>query len=109
MTLVERNATFISCPMSNLVLGGTTQIGDITLSYDGLRSRGVNMVRDEAMAVDAGERAVRLASGETLSYDRLIVSPGIDFMYDYDPGAEQRRSAEPGAARLEGRTARRWR
>ena len=86
VTVVERNETFVSCPMSNLVLGGNTQIGNITLGYDGLRSRGVNIVRDEAVAVDAGARQVRLASGKTLSYDRLVVSPGIDFMYDSIPG-----------------------
>jgi len=86
VTVVERNETFVSCPMSNLVLGGNTQIGNITFGYDGLRSRGVNIVRDEAVGVDAGARQVRLASGKTLSYDRLIVSPGIDFMYDNIPG-----------------------
>ena len=86
VTVVERNETFVSCPMSNLVLGGNTQIGNITLGYDGLRSRGVNIVRDDAVAVDAGARQVRLASGKTLPYDRLIVSPGIDFMYDSIPG-----------------------
>jgi len=86
VTVIERNETFVSCPMSNLVLGGNTQIGNITLSYDGLRKRDVNIVRDEAVAVDAGARQVRLASGKTLSYDRLIVSPGIDFIYDQIPG-----------------------
>jgi sulfite dehydrogenase len=86
VTVIERNETFVSCPMSNLVLGGNTQIGNITLSYDGLRKRGVNIVRDEAVAVDAGARQVRLGSGKTLSYDRLIVSPGIDFIYDQIPG-----------------------
>jgi sulfite dehydrogenase len=86
VTVVERNDTFVSCPISNLVLGGNTQIGNITFGYDGLRSRGVNIVRDDAVAVDAGARQVRLASGKTLSYDRLIVSPGIDFMFDQVPG-----------------------
>lgn len=86
VTVVERNDVFVSCPMSNLVLGGNTQIGNVTLGYDGLRQRGVNLVRDEAVAVDAGARQVRLASGKTLSYDRLIVSPGIDFIYDSIPG-----------------------
>ena len=86
VTVIERNESFVSCPMSNLVLGGNTQIGNITLSYDGLRKRGVNIVRDEAVAVDAGARQVRLGSGKTLSYDRLIVSPGIDFIYDQIPG-----------------------
>jgi sulfite dehydrogenase len=86
VTMVERSDVFVSCPISNLVLGGNTQIGTITMGYDGLRSRGVNIVRDEAVAVDAGARQVRLASGKTLAYDRLIVSPGIDFMYDSIPG-----------------------
>ena len=86
VTMVERSDVFVSCPISNLVLGGNTQIGTITMGYDGLKSRGVNTVRDEAVAVDAGARQVRLASGKTLPYDRLIVSPGIDFMYDSIPG-----------------------
>jgi sulfite dehydrogenase len=86
VTMIERNDTFVSCPISNLVLGGNTQIGNITMGYDGLRNRGVNIVRDDAVAVDAGARQVRLASGKTLPYDRLIVSPGIDFMYDNIPG-----------------------
>jgi sulfite dehydrogenase len=86
VTVVERGDVFVSCPMSNLVLGGNTQIGNITMSYDGLRRRGVNLVRDEAVAVDPGKRLVRLAGGNTLSYDRLIVSPGIDFLPDAIPG-----------------------
>jgi sulfite dehydrogenase len=86
VTLVERNETFVSCPMSNLVLGGNTQMGNITLGYDGLRSRGVNIVRDEAVGVDAAKREVRLASGTTLRYDRLIVSPGIDLIPGTIPG-----------------------
>lgn len=86
VALVERNAEFVSCPISNLVLGGNTQIANITMGYGGLRSRGVRVMRDEAVAVDATSRQVRLASGTTLAYDRLIVSPGIDFMYDQIPG-----------------------
>ena len=86
VTIVERGDTFVSCPISNLVLGGNTQIGNITLGYDALRSRGINIVRDEAVGVDAGARQVRLAGGTTLAYDRLIVSPGIDFIYDQLPG-----------------------
>jgi len=86
VTVVERNDAFVSCPISNLVLGGNTQIGNITMGYDGLRNRGVNIMRDDAVAVDAAARQVRLASGKTLPYDRLIVSPGIDFMYDSIPG-----------------------
>ena len=88
VTLVERNAEFVSCPISNLVLGGNTQMSNITLGYEGLRKRGVNIVRDDAVAVDAAARQVRLASGTTLQYDRLIVSPGVDFIYDQIPGLQ---------------------
>jgi len=90
VTLVERNPSFISCPMSNLVLGGNARIDDLTMGYEGLRARGVKLVRDEAVAVDPAKRQVRLASGATLEYDRLVVAPGIDFL-DVIPGL---RSAE---------------
>ena len=86
VTLVERNREFISCPLSNLVLGGSKTLADITVGYDGLAKYGVNMVRDDAVAIDPVRREVRLLSGATLGYDRLIVAPGIDFMYDTIPG-----------------------
>jgi len=91
VTVVERSSEFVSCPLSNLVLGGNARIGDLTLGYGRLNARGVRIVRDEAVAVDAGRREVRLATGHTLAYDRLIVSPGVDFIYDGIPGL---RSAE---------------
>jgi sulfide dehydrogenase [flavocytochrome c] flavoprotein subunit len=79
VTVVERGTEFVSCPLSNLVLGGNTQIGNLTMGYGRLNGRGVRVVRDEAVAVDAGARQVRLKTGHTLPYDRLIVSPGVDF------------------------------
>lgn len=91
VTLVERNSQFVSCPMSNLVLGGNARIEDLTRGYDGLAKYGVRVVRDEAVSVDPGKRDVRLASGTSLQYDRLIVAPGIDFLFDGIPGL---RSAE---------------
>jgi len=88
VTVVERSNTFVSCPISNLVLGGNTQIGNLTMGYEGLRARGVRVVRGEAVAVDAAAKQVRLADGSTLAYDRVIVSPGIDFNYDSIPGLQ---------------------
>jgi len=82
VTLVEANAAFVSCPLSNLVLGGSRRIADITVSYDGLARRGVKIVHDTATAVDGERRVVKLARGAELRYDRLILSPGIDFLYD---------------------------
>ncbi len=83
VTLVEPEAAFISCPLSNLVLGGHRQMSDITRGYDGLARLGVRVLRDRVSHIDAAGRKLRLASGGELAYDRLIVSPGIDFM----PGA----------------------
>jgi NADPH-dependent 2,4-dienoyl-CoA reductase/sulfur reductase-like enzyme len=87
VTLVEPNTSFISCPMSNLVLGGTKAMADITSSYDVLvKKYGVNLVNDSVTHIDAEKRVVKLAGGTELPYDRLILSPGIDFMWEALPG-----------------------
>jgi NADPH-dependent 2,4-dienoyl-CoA reductase/sulfur reductase-like enzyme len=75
VTLVEPNRWFVSCPMSNLVLGGTKTLADITCGYDGQRELGVTVVHDTARAIDAEHRVVHLASGTRLPCDRLVVSP----------------------------------
>jgi sulfite dehydrogenase len=100
VTLVERNAAFVSCPISNLVIGGHRKIEDVTHGYDGLRKWGVNVVRGEVTGIDAGKRQVRLADGTTLAWDRLVVSPGVDFMYEAVPGLK--------AAEDEGRILHAW-
>jgi sulfide dehydrogenase [flavocytochrome c] flavoprotein chain len=82
VTLVDPNDAFISCPISNLVLGGSKTMADITVSYAGLEKHGVKRVRDVVTAVDADRKEVRLGSGATLPFDRLVVSPGVEFMYD---------------------------
>jgi sulfide dehydrogenase [flavocytochrome c] flavoprotein subunit len=86
VTLVERNSSFVSCPISNLVLGGHRQMADITRGYDGLKALGVKVVQGEVSAVDAAAKKVRLAGGGELPYDRLVLSPGVDFMLDGTPG-----------------------
>jgi sulfite dehydrogenase len=87
VTLIERNPTFISCPISNLVIGGTKTMEDITVSYDGLKNKwGVRVVQDDVVAVDAAKRSISLKAGGAMSYDRLVLSPGVDFMWDDIPG-----------------------
>ncbi len=87
VTLIERNPTFISCPISNLVIGGTKTMEDITISYEGLRSKwGVRVIQDDVVAVDAAKKTVSLKGGSAVSYDRLVLSPGVDFMWDEIPG-----------------------
>ena len=89
VTIVEPNAEFISCPLSNLVLGGSRTLADLTVSYDNLaRRHGVKFVRDTATAVDADKRVVKLARGGDVPYDRLILSPGVDFMWDKIPSLD---------------------
>jgi len=100
VVLVERDAELVSCPISNLVLGGFAGMQDITQSRDGLRRHGVQVVRDEAIAIDAAKKTVRLARGGELSYERLIVSPGIDFLYGDLQGYE--------AAMQQGRVLHAW-
>jgi sulfide dehydrogenase [flavocytochrome c] flavoprotein chain len=90
VTLIEPDPSFISCPLSNLVLGGSRQLSHLTLSYDTLvRRHGVRIIHDAAEAIDAERRQVRLAGGERLPYDRLIVSPGVDFIWEQVPGMLQ--------------------
>ncbi|MBS1141626.1 MAG: sulfide dehydrogenase (flavocytochrome), flavoprotein subunit [Proteobacteria bacterium] len=87
VTLIERNPTFISCPISNLVIGGTKTMEDITISYEGLRSKwGVRVIQDDVVSVDAAKKTISLKGGSALSYDRLVLSPGVDFMFDQIPG-----------------------
>jgi len=88
VTLVERDAAFVSCPLSNLVLGGSRTMADITVGYEGLRRRRIRVVRDSATGIDPRRRRVRLARGDELAYDRLILSPGIDFFFDRVQGLE---------------------
>lgn len=88
VTLVDRNPQFISCPMSNLVLGGFKQMADITRGYEGLKALGVKVLQGEVSAIDATARKVRLADGTELAYDRLVVSPGVDFMTDQIGGLQ---------------------
>ena len=72
--LIEPNAQFISCPMSNLVIGGSKSLADLTTSYDALSSKhGVTVVRDKATAIDPQKKTVSLQSGGNISYDKLKV------------------------------------
>jgi sulfide dehydrogenase [flavocytochrome c] flavoprotein subunit len=90
VVLIEPQEAFVSCPISNLVLGGTKQIGDITTPYAGLSGKhGVTVVRDYASAIDAVKKTVTLAGGATVAYDKLVVSPGIDLMFGSIEGLQQ--------------------
>jgi NADPH-dependent 2,4-dienoyl-CoA reductase/sulfur reductase-like enzyme len=87
VTLVEPARQFTTCFHSNLYLGGFRSWESITHRYDALASKyGVKLAHQAAAAIDRDKRTVRLADGSTLSYDRLVVAPGIDLKFDSVPG-----------------------
>lgn len=95
VTLVEPERRFVTCPFSNLVLGGLKTMDQITHGYEALASRhGVRVVHQAATAIDSAGKTVTLADGSRLSYDRLVVSPGIDIRWNalagYDEAAAER-------------------
>ncbi len=85
VVLLEPNKVFISCPFSNLVLSGQRTIESLTQSYDGLRRRGVRIIHETATAIEPDTKRVRIGDGY-LAYDRLVVSPGIDFQWEQVDG-----------------------
>ncbi|MBC7697706.1 MAG: NAD(P)/FAD-dependent oxidoreductase, partial [Bacteroidia bacterium] len=85
VVVIEKNSQFVSCPLSNLVLGGSKSINDLTFGYEALKANhGIKWVQDEVTAIDVTAKKVRMLRGE-LTYDRLIIAPGVDFIYDALP------------------------
>lgn len=85
VVVVEPNRQFVSCPLSNLVLGGSKSIDDLTFDYQLLKSNhGIQWVQDQVTAIDVSAKKISMLRGE-LSYDRLIIAPGVDFIYDSLP------------------------
>jgi sulfide dehydrogenase [flavocytochrome c] flavoprotein subunit len=94
VTLVEQNKEYTTCPFSNTVIGGLKKLADITHRYDDLsKIFGVNVVHDVAMEVDPTGKTVTLKGGKKLPYDKLVMSPGIEFIWDgiegYDAAASE--------------------
>ena len=82
VTLVEVQQQYTTCFFSNLFLGGFRSFESITHSYDGLKKIGVKVVHELATGVDPEKKTVALNGGTTLSYDKLVLSPGIDFKWE---------------------------
>jgi len=90
VTLIEPTRTYYTCFFSNLFLGGFKQLSDIAHTYGTLASDyGINVVHDWATGVDRDAKTVTLAGGGTVPYDKLILSPGIDFIDGSVPGWDQ--------------------
>ncbi len=82
VTLIEAQAKYTTCFFSNLYLGGFRTLDSITHDYEGLKKLGVKVVTELATDVDTEKKQVTLKNGDKLSYDKLVLSPGIDFKYD---------------------------
>ena len=87
VTLVEPTRSYYTCFFSNLYLGGFRELSSIAHTYGKLASEyGINVVHDWAIGIDRDTKTVSLAGGGTLPYDKLILSPGIDFIDGSVPG-----------------------
>jgi NADPH-dependent 2,4-dienoyl-CoA reductase/sulfur reductase-like enzyme len=86
VSLVESNRTFTACPFSNLVIGGLRELPAQQFGYDKISASGIEVVFGTATAVDAAARSVAVEGGAKLSYDRLVVAPGIDIRWGALPG-----------------------
>lgn len=94
VTVVEPNKQFVSCPLSNLVLGGSKSIHDLTFGYDLVKEHHkIDWVRDTVKAINTETKTVTMERG-TLKYDRLIVAPGIDFDYSGLPNLTSKEAQE---------------
>ena len=94
ITLIERNAKFVSSPMSNMVIAGHWAIDTLTLAYDGLLACGIKVVHGEVVAIDPVARNVTLGDRTQIIYDRLVVAPGVEFIWDAVGGMTDGLAAE---------------
>ncbi len=88
ITLIEPSTRFITCPFSNMVISGMQKMDSISHGYTAQTDRGVNVVHARVQAVDAVVKMVALDNGDVLQYDRLVLSPGIDFKWDEVAGMQ---------------------
>jgi sulfide dehydrogenase [flavocytochrome c] flavoprotein subunit len=82
ITLIERDTSFVTCPFSNGVIAGLYPLKQISFGYERLRAAKIDTVHAEASRIDPSLKTITLADGRVLQFDFLVVSPGIDFVWD---------------------------
>lgn len=87
--LIEPNAVFTACPFSNEVVAGLREITAQQFGYDGLAAEGITVIGHAASRIEPQQRSVMTADGVALPFDRLVLSPGIDFHFDALPGYDE--------------------
>lgn len=89
VVLIEPQEAFVSCPMSNLVVSGVKPLDFLTTSYAGLsKNHGITVVKDLADNINTTQKTVTLRGGGVIAYDKLVVSPGVDLMFDSVEGLQ---------------------
>lgn len=98
VTLIEPNKDYYTCYMSNEVIGGDRKLESLKVGYDGLRAHGIQVVHDSATGIDPDKKVVKTAGGAEFGYDRCVVAPGIELVYDKVEGySEEAASKLPHA------------
>jgi NADPH-dependent 2,4-dienoyl-CoA reductase/sulfur reductase-like enzyme len=94
VTLIEPNRVFVACPFSNEVIAGLRDIEAQQFGYDRIAAEGIDVVAKAAVKIDPQARIVTLADGASLTYDRLVLAPGIDLRFDVLPGYDEAAAAK---------------
>ena len=94
VTLIEPNKRFTACPFSNEVIAGLREFEAQQFGYENIAAEGVRVIAQAASRIDPGARSIVLADGSSLTYDRLVLSPGIDFQFEALPGYDEEASAK---------------
>ena len=90
ITLIEANTKYTSCPGSNWVLGGLVDINSLSFNYKTLSDKySIRVIHDRVNDIHPENHTVTLSNQQTITYDRLIVSPGIDFQWDSIEGHDE--------------------
>lgn len=89
VTLIEPNRAYYSCPVSNAVIGGLKPYAMLRFGYDGVEATGVRLVFEKATRVDPAAKTVRTDGGQVFAYDRLIMAPGIAFIWNAIDGYDE--------------------
>jgi sulfide dehydrogenase [flavocytochrome c] flavoprotein subunit len=82
VTLIDPDERYVTCPMSNGVLVGLRDLKSISVSRSGLERAGVKYIRDRVSALDTHSRRARVSGGAAFGYDRLVMAPGIRFLWE---------------------------
>ncbi|CAA6822849.1 MAG: Sulfide dehydrogenase [flavocytochrome C] flavoprotein chain precursor (EC [uncultured Thiotrichaceae bacterium] len=90
VTIIEKNATYHTCYMSNEVLGGGRELSSLAFTYDDLRRKyGIEVLIDEVTGLNSQAKIITTTGGANISYDRCVVAPGIGFRYDLIEGYDE--------------------